>query len=179
MPAIEEDSNKFSSYMKNYRTKKAGTHYSRFKNGMQSTASSNNKLFSINSQLELPQKQEIKQKIRILEGFPEININKGSTKQELTEAGEKIFRHFMPHLTKAAIISIKKYKNCIVFSLMPTATKAAIWYHNKDFYFGNVSINEDGKIERNGSGVEVVKDRHFYEGYFINGRKNGRGRMIY
>ncbi len=63
--------------------------------------------------------------------------------------------------------------------MLPTVTKAAIYYYTGDIYFGNISLDEDGKMEKNGEGIEIVLDRHFYEGQFINGKKNGRGKIIY
>lgn len=36
---------------------------------------------------------------------------------------------------------------------MPSLTKAAIWYYSQEVYFGNISINQEGKIEKNGPGV--------------------------
>ncbi len=49
--------------------------------------------------------------------------------------------------------SIKKYKNCLVFSLMPAITKAIIFHYSGDVYFGNVSLDEKGRIEKNGLGI--------------------------
>jgi len=37
--------------------------------------------------------------------------------------------------------------------LLPTVTKAAIYYYTGDAYFGNISLDEDGKMEKNGEGI--------------------------
>jgi hypothetical protein len=41
----------------------------------------------------------------------------------------------------------------LVFSLLPSVTKAAIYYYTGDIYFGNISLDEDGKMEKNGEGI--------------------------
>lgn len=40
---------------------------------------------------------------------------------------------------------------------MPNITKAVIYHYPQDIYFGNVSLEENSKIEKNGQGIEIVK----------------------
>jgi hypothetical protein len=71
----------------------------------------------------------------------------------LIENGKKLFTIFYELFNEETIFTIKKYKNCIVFSLMPAVTKAIIYHYIGDIYFGNVSLDEKGRIEKNGVGM--------------------------
>ena len=62
---------------------------------------------------------------------------------------------------------------------MPQQTKAIIWHYKGDLYVGNISLDHKGKIEKSGYGVELIRGRHFYDGYFLAGKKNGRGKIYY
>jgi len=37
--------------------------------------------------------------------------------------------------------TIKKYKNCIVFSLFPLLTTAIIWHYSQDIYCGTINLD--------------------------------------
>lgn len=155
--------------MKSYREKKAASLHNRFKREPPSTATSQPEFQNMKSSPRPP---------HIVDQFLDIKLNKNSSKEEIVETGEKIFKHFLVNQEEPNF-TIKKYKNCLVFSLMPQQTKAAIWYYTRELYFGNISLNEEGRVERNGNGAEWVQGRHFYQGQFISGQKNGRGKISY
>ena len=107
-------------------------------------------MINVSSQPEI--KKTIKSKIVFNEkgNFEEemwkSNVNKDSSKEDFIAFGEAVFNEFIPNFNATDKFTIKKYKNCAVFSLLPFITKAVIWYYNKELYVGNISLNESGKF---------------------------------
>lgn len=65
-------------------------------------------------------------------------LNRESDKSSLISAGKQLLGLLYDRFTEDTTFSIKKYKNCLVFSLLPI-TKAIIYHYEGDVYFGGIS----------------------------------------
>ena len=69
---------------------------------------------------------------------------------------------------------MKKYKNCVVFSL-GSNSQTILWHYSGKFYIGGWRNNEPGEGEKTGEGLEYIPGKHTYKGQFLGGKKNGNG----
>lgn len=89
---------------------------------------------------------------------------------------------------------MKKYKNCIIFTL-PNEQKTIVWHYSGKFYIGgwipeNTLEKEENDLKnekdefgeikslKHGSGFEYLPGRHCYKGQFYAGKKSGKGTLL-
>ena len=142
IPMIENDRNRFRSYITAQKTNISHIKAERINPARQSYSKS------------------VKE-VSLAEKVAMVELNRESDKTSLISAGKQLLSLLYNRFTEDAAFSIKKYKNCLVFSLMPI-TKAIIYHYDGDVYFGGISQDEEGRVTKNGAGVEIVKGRHFY-----------------
>jgi len=72
----------------------------------------------------------------------------------LVELAKSVFKKFGVNLQveRAVVLSVKKYKNCVSFTL--DSDRTILWYYEGKFYYGGWIINKDGEGEKNGWGYE-------------------------
>lgn len=70
---------------------------------------------------------------------------------------------------------MKKYKNCVIFSLSGSSSECILWHYSGKFYFGGWKNNDASEGEKTGSGLEYVPGKYVYKGQFLGGKKNGTG----
>ena len=70
---------------------------------------------------------------------------------------------------------MKKYKNCIVFSLTANQSHSILWHYSGKFYIGGWKNNDASEGEKTGQGFEYLPGKHAYKGQFLGGKKNGTG----
>lgn len=70
---------------------------------------------------------------------------------------------------------LKKYKNCVIFSVTPTLSECILWHYSGKFYYGGWKNNDASEGEKTGEGLEYLPGKHLYKGQFLAGKKNGNG----
>ena len=71
-------------------------------------------------------------------------------------------------------LCMKKYKNCVVFSVA-TIPDTILWHYSGKFYIGGWKNSETGEGEKTGEGLEYMPGKHVYKGQFLGGKKSGNG----
>lgn len=72
-------------------------------------------------------------------------------------------------------LCVKKYKNCVVFSITSNTSECILWHFSGKFYMGGWKAGQPGEGEKHGEGLEVIPEKYIYKGQFLNGKKNGTG----
>lgn len=72
-------------------------------------------------------------------------------------------------------LCVKKYKNCVVFTLTNNSAECILWHFSGKFYMGGWKAGQPGEGEKHGEGLEIIPEKYIYKGQFLNGKKNGTG----
>lgn len=85
--------------------------------------------------------------------------------------------HFGCKINEQTVINVRKYRNCVFFSINPE-NNILYHYDNGKLYYGGWKTLANGEGEKSGQGLEILPGRYKFKGYFIGGKKYGAGTLI-
>lgn len=93
------------------------------------------------------------------------------------ELAKTNFLKFGCQVNDQTVINVKKYKNCVHFSI--GNHENILWhYETGKFYFGAWKMIGSGEGEKSGDGLEYLPFKYKFKGHFAAGKRSGYGVLI-
>jgi hypothetical protein len=100
----------------------------------------------------------------------------GLTQEELLSLARSTYMGFGIDVEgEGRQLCVKKYKNCVIFTLDGQTHHCVLWHFSGKFYMGGWRAGEAGEGEKEGEGLELVPTKHLYKGQFLAGKRHGSG----
>jgi hypothetical protein len=97
--------------------------------------------------------------------------------EALLQLAKQTYKLFGVEIDREGLqLCVKKYKNCVSFSIGSIQSECILWHYSGKFYMGGWK-GDGGEGEKNGEGLEVVPAKHVYKGQFLLGKRHGTGIM--
>lgn len=87
-----------------------------------------------------------------------------------------MFSKFGCVVNDQTVINVRKYKNCVLFSIS-IEENLLFQFECGKLYFGGWKTGA-GEGEKYGQGLEIVPGKYKFKGFFLDGKKSGAGTMI-